>query len=69
MTLAEALADKGVRLIEVRGTWPQQNMTLVRGLYDYGILKNPEVMVGDRPAKLMDIIGDYLVNSPEGKTL
>ena len=68
MTLAEALADKGVRLIEVRGTWPQQNMTLVRGLYDYGILKNPEVMVGDRPAKLMDIIGDYLVNSPEGKT-
>lgn len=68
VTLAEALADKGVRLIEVRGTWPQQNMTLVRGLYDYGILKNPEVMVGDRPAKLMDIIGDYLVNSPEGKT-
>ena len=39
MTLAQALKDKGVRLIEVRGTWPMQKMHLVRGLYDYGILK------------------------------
>ena len=40
VTLAQALKEKGVRLIEVRGTWPMQNMNLVRGLYDYGILKS-----------------------------
>lgn len=43
-------------------------MTLVRGLYDYGILKNPVVKVGDTEKGLMSIIGDYLVNSQEGKT-
>lgn len=68
VTLAKALKDKGVRLIEVRGTWPQQNMNLVRGLYDYGILRNPKVKVGDTETGLMNIIGDYLVESQEGKT-
>lgn len=67
VTLAQALKDKGVKLIEVRGTWPQQNMSLVRGLYEYGILKNPEVEVGGTKTGLMDIIGDYLVNCEEGK--
>ena len=68
VTLAQALKDKGVRLIEVRGTWPKQNMTLVRGLYNYGILKNPVVKVGDTEKGLMSIIGNYLVDSEEGKT-
>lgn len=68
VTLAQALKDKGIRLIEVRGTWPQQNMNLVRGLYDYGILRNPKVKVGDTETGLMNIIGDYLVESEEGKT-
>ena len=67
ITLSQALKDKGVRLIEVRGTWPKQNMTLVRGLYDYGILRNPEIQVGNQKVGLMTLIGDYLVNSEEGK--
>ncbi|MEG0392791.1 MAG: saccharopine dehydrogenase NADP-binding domain-containing protein, partial [Anaerovoracaceae bacterium] len=40
ITLAEALKDKGIRLVETRGTWPQKNMQLVRALYDWGILRN-----------------------------
>ncbi len=68
VTLAQALRDKGVRLIEVRGTWPQQNMNLVRGLYDYGILRNPKVRVGNNQVGLMTLIGDYLVESEQGKT-
>lgn len=68
VTLAQALKDKGVRRIEVRGTWPQQNMNLVRGLYDYGILRNPKVRVGDMEVGLMTLIGDYLVESEQGKT-
>lgn len=67
LTLSQALKDKGVRLIEVRGTWPKQNMTLVRGLYDYGILKNPEVTVGGETVGLMTLIGDYLCGSEQGK--
>lgn len=68
LTLSQALKEKGVRLVEVRGTWPKENMTLVRGLYDYGILKNPEVRVGNETAGLMDLIGGYLLNSEQGKT-
>lgn len=68
VTLSQALKDKGVRLIEVRGTWPMQNMTLIRGLYDYGILKNPKVKVGNTEVGLMTLIGDYLADSEQGKT-
>jgi saccharopine dehydrogenase-like NADP-dependent oxidoreductase len=67
-TLAKALAPKGVRLIEVRGTWPQQNMELIRGLYGYGILSNPVVKAGGTETGLMDIICDYLLSSDAGKS-
>jgi saccharopine dehydrogenase-like NADP-dependent oxidoreductase len=60
VTLADALASKGVRLIEVRGTWPQPNMTLISGLYQYGILSDPPVKVGDMEVGLMGLIGGYL---------
>ena len=67
-TLAKALEPKGVKLIEVRGTWPTQNMDLIRGLYGYGILSNPRVKVGGAEAGLMDIICDYLLGTKAGRT-
>lgn len=66
-TLAQALSNKGVELIEVRGTWPEKNMHLVRGLYEYGIMRNPKVKVNGEEVGLMDIIGDYLMDSKEGQ--
>ncbi|WHY57361.1 saccharopine dehydrogenase family protein [Peribacillus simplex] len=66
-TLAKALSNKGVQLIEVRGTWPKQNMQLVRSLYDYGIIANPKVVVNEKEIGLMDIIGDYLLQSKAGQ--
>ncbi|MDR0596019.1 MAG: hypothetical protein LBG50_00545 [Clostridiales Family XIII bacterium] len=68
LTLPKALAEKGLRLVEVRGTWPRQNMDLVRGLYGYGILENPTVKVGGAEAGLMDIIADYLLSTEAGRT-
>lgn len=65
-TLAKALAHKGVRLIEVRGTWPQQNMGLVRALYDYGFMRNDKIQIGEQEIGIMDAIGQYLFESPEG---
>ncbi|MFF2459710.1 saccharopine dehydrogenase family protein [Peribacillus simplex] len=66
-TLAKALSCKGVQLIEVRGTWPKQNMQFVRSLYDYGIIANPKVVVNEKEIGLMDIIGDYLLQSKAGQ--
>lgn len=66
-TLQKALSDKGVNLIEVRGTWPEKNMRLVRALYDYGILKNPTVEINGEEVGLLNIIGKYLLNSKEGR--
>lgn len=66
-TLAQALSGKGVELIEVRGTWPEKNMHLVRGLYEYGIMRNPKVTVNGEEVGVMDIIGEYLMNSKEGQ--
>ncbi|MCQ6562030.1 saccharopine dehydrogenase family protein [Paenibacillus mendelii] len=65
-TLARALQNKGVRLIEVRGTWPQQNMRLVRALYEYGFMRNDTIRIGDAEIGIMDAIGSYLCDAPEG---
>lgn len=66
VTLAEALKDKGVRLIETRGTWPQKNMQLVRALYDWGILRNDPIMINGKEIGVMDCVAEYLLNSKEG---
>jgi lysine 6-dehydrogenase len=44
-TLVKALRSKGVQLIEVRGTWPEKNMNLIKSLYEYGILRNDKVEI------------------------
>jgi saccharopine dehydrogenase-like NADP-dependent oxidoreductase len=66
-TLARNLAHKGVRLIEVRGTWPRKNMHLIRALYDWGFLRNDKVRVNDTEFGIVDAIGAYLMQSPEGR--
>jgi saccharopine dehydrogenase-like NADP-dependent oxidoreductase len=65
-TLAQALKHKGVQLIEVRGTWPKQNMQLVRALYDYGILRNDKFDMNGTEIGIMDCISEYLYQSKEG---
>lgn len=66
-TLKEALSHKGINLIEVRGTWPSKNMQLIKGLYDYGVLENPEIEINGKKIGLMDVLGDYLNSSKEGQ--
>ncbi|MCP3739266.1 saccharopine dehydrogenase family protein [Rossellomorea sp. BNER] len=65
-TLAKALESKNVQLIEVRGTWPEQNMKLVRALYDYGILRNDPIKLNEKDVGIMDCIAEYLSQSKEG---
>lgn len=65
-TLAQALADKGVRLIEVRGTWPEKNMQLVRALYDWGFLRNDLIRIKGVEVGVMDAVAAYLMQSKEG---
>jgi saccharopine dehydrogenase-like NADP-dependent oxidoreductase len=66
-TLARNLAHKGVRLIEVRGTWPQRNMQLIRALYDWGFLRNDKVRVNGNELGIVDAIAAYLMQSPAGR--
>jgi lysine 6-dehydrogenase len=66
-TLARALKSKGVRLIEVRGTWPQPNMQLIRALYDWGFLRNDPVELQGAQFGIMEAIAAYLMQSREGR--
>lgn len=66
ITLSSALKDKGIKLIETRGTWPPQNMQLVRALYDWGFMRNDEIEVNGTKIGIMDCISKYLQNSKEG---
>lgn len=66
-TLAKHLAHKGVRLIEVRGTWPQKNMQLIRALYDWGFMRNDKVQVNGLQFGIMEAIAAYLMQSTEGR--
>ncbi len=66
--LAESLKDKGVRLIETRGTWPAPNMALVRALYDWGFMRNDRVRLQGVEFGIFDAIAAYLLQSREGTT-
>jgi saccharopine dehydrogenase-like NADP-dependent oxidoreductase len=61
------LKDKGVRLIEVRGTWPPKNMQLVRALHDWGFLRNDPIRIGSETVGIMDAVSLYLQQAPEGR--
>ncbi|MBD1382164.1 saccharopine dehydrogenase family protein [Metabacillus arenae] len=65
-TLAKALSGKGVKLIEVRGKWPEPNMKLVRALYEYGFLRNDEISINGMNVGILDCISEYLYQSREG---
>lgn len=67
-TVAQYLANKGVRLIEVRGTWPPKNMQLIRTLYDWGFMRNDKVRIGEVEVGILDAISAYLMQAPEGQT-
>jgi saccharopine dehydrogenase-like NADP-dependent oxidoreductase len=66
-TLAKNLAAKGIRLIEVRGTWPQPNMQLIRALYDWGFMRNDKISLHGVRLGIMEAIGAYLMQAPEGR--
>jgi len=66
-TVARYLADKGVQLIEVRGTWPPKNMELMKALYEWGFFRNDRVKVGNVEVGILDAIGSYLMQAPEGQ--
>ncbi len=67
-TLAKYLAPKGVELIEVRGTWPKENMELIKTLYNYGFLNNTRISLNGHEFGIMEAIGEYLQKSDKGKT-
>jgi saccharopine dehydrogenase-like NADP-dependent oxidoreductase len=66
-TLADYLHDRGVKLIEVRGTWPPPNMQLIRALYDWGILRNPRIEVNGNKIGVLDAIAQYLIHADIGR--
>jgi saccharopine dehydrogenase-like NADP-dependent oxidoreductase len=68
MTLPKSLADKQVRLIEVRGTWPPKNMALIRTLYDWGFMRNDEIEINGARVGILDAIAGYLLQAREGQT-
>ncbi|MEN6485905.1 MAG: saccharopine dehydrogenase C-terminal domain-containing protein, partial [Syntrophobacteraceae bacterium] len=67
VTLAKYLANKNVKLIEVRGTWPPKNMSLIKALYEWGFMTNPKVKINGAELNIMDAVGAYLMQAPEGK--
>ncbi len=67
VTLAKYLEDKGVRLIEVRGTWPPKNMLLIKALYEWGIMQNETIKLDGAEVGIMDAIAAYLLQSPQGR--
>ncbi|MCT4644776.1 MAG: saccharopine dehydrogenase NADP-binding domain-containing protein [Carboxylicivirga sp.] len=68
VTLSEFYKEKGIRLVEVRGTWPKENMQLIKALFNYGFLNNPKVQVKGCDCGIMEVIGNYLTSCNKGKT-
>jgi len=67
-TVPAYLKDKGIRLIEVRGTWPPENMQMIKTLFDWGFLSNETVSVNGSTIPIMEAIAAFLQRSPKGRT-
>jgi len=67
LTLPASLEGKGLRLLEVRGTWPPENMELIRVLHEWGFLRNDRIRVQDQDIGILDAIAAYLLQSSEGR--
>ncbi len=68
MTLPKSLADKQIKLIEVRGTWPPKNMALIQTLYDWGFMRNDSIKINGTQVGILDAVAEYLLRSEEGQT-
>jgi saccharopine dehydrogenase-like NADP-dependent oxidoreductase len=68
LTLSKSLADKGVRLVEARGTWPPKNMALLKALYEWGFMENASVSLNGTDVGVLDAIFAYLRHSEAGTT-
>lgn len=68
LTLSEYLAPKGVKLIEVRGTWPPRTMALLKTLYEWGFMRNDAVTVRGVTMGVLEAIIAYLQQAYEGTT-
>ncbi|MCG8307424.1 MAG: saccharopine dehydrogenase NADP-binding domain-containing protein [Cytophagales bacterium] len=68
-TLSKWLKNNGrdAGLIEVRGSWPEENMKLIKALYHWGFLKNEKITVNGSEAGIMDCIAQYLIHSEKGQ--
>ncbi|MBS7656284.1 saccharopine dehydrogenase NADP-binding domain-containing protein [Candidatus Bathyarchaeota archaeon] len=62
---------KGVRKIEVRGTWPPKTMQIIKALYNFGFYKDDNVKIKGSLMKRRDFlysyIREYLIQAPEAK--
>jgi saccharopine dehydrogenase-like NADP-dependent oxidoreductase len=58
---------KGVKRIEVRGTWPPKVMRLLRTLYDFGFLRNDRIEIAGVEIGSRDFVAAHLDQVPEGK--
>jgi saccharopine dehydrogenase-like NADP-dependent oxidoreductase len=67
LTLSRSLADKGVRLVEARGTWPPKNMRLLLALHEWGMLRNERVLVGGSEVGVLDAVFAHCLQAPEGR--
>jgi len=68
LTLSTSLADKGVRLVEARGTWPPKNMALLKALHEWGFLDNTSVSLNGMEVGVLDAIFAHLRQSEIGTT-
>ena len=68
LTLSRSLADKGVRLVEARGTWPPKNMALLKVLHAWGLMENKPVPVNGAEVRVLDAIFAHLRRSEAGTT-
>ena len=51
----------------MRGTWPPQNMQLIRALYDWEILRNDKIKIAGVEIGIMDAVSAYLMQYPVGQ--
>jgi len=58
---------RGLKKVEIRGTWPSETMALLRFMNDFGLYRKEPMEIKGQTIVPYDWISDYLLKVPEAK--
>ena len=68
-TLTTPHSMKGVKKVDVRGTWPPETMRLLRAMIDFGLFEKEPTKTGNLSTSPREFMAEFLLQTPRAKDI